>query len=183
MSRVHTLRSFQGANPTLGERVFVDPTATIIGTVALGDDCSVWPMVVIRGDVNYIQIGQRTNVQDGSVLHVSHAGDHTSPEGFPLVIGDDVTIGHKVLLHGCTIGSRCLIGMGSLIMDGVVVEDEVMIGANTLVTPGKRLVSGHLYMGTPAKQVRPLTEEEIQFLTYSARHYCSLKDKYLAQEK
>ena len=181
MPRTHTIRSFQGATPKLGARVYVDPTATLIGTLSIGDDSSFWPMVVVRGDVNLIQIGQRTNVQDGSVLHVSHAGEHTAPDGYPLVIGDDVTIGHKVLLHGCTIGHRCLIGMGSLIMDGVVVENEVMIGANTLVTPGKRLLSGYLYMGTPVKQVRPLTEAEIQFLTYSARHYLSLKDKYLAQ--
>jgi carbonic anhydrase/acetyltransferase-like protein (isoleucine patch superfamily) len=153
----------------------------IIGDVQLGDDCSVWPNAVIRGDMHSIRIGARTSVQDGSVLHITHAGPF-NPEGYPLKIGDDVTIGHQVLLHGCSIGSRVLIGMGSIVMDGARIEDEVVLGAGSLVPPGKQLVRGYLYMGRPAKRVRALTEEEMAFFTYGAGNYVRLKDSYLAQE-
>jgi carbonic anhydrase/acetyltransferase-like protein (isoleucine patch superfamily) len=153
----------------------------IIGDVQLGDDCSVWPNAVIRGDMHSIRIGARTSVQDGSVLHITHAGPF-NPEGYPLKIGDDVTIGHQVLLHGCSIGSRVLIGMGSIVMDGARIEDEVVLGAGSLVPPGKQLVRGYLYMGRPAKRVRALTEEEMAFFTYGAGNYVRLKDNYLAQE-
>lgn len=171
------IRRFAGHQPHLGERVFVDASAVVLGDVELGEDCSVWPMAVIRGDMHRIRIGARTSVQDGSVLHITHAGPF-NPDGYPLIIGDDVTIGHKVLLHGCTVGSRVLIGMGSIVMDGAVIEDEVILGAGSLVPANKRLRSGYLYMGSPAKEVRALTEREREFFTYTAANYVRLKDQY-----
>ena len=175
-----TTRSHQGHQPQLGERVFIDPSAVVIGDVTLGDDCSVWPMTVIRGDMHRIRIGHRCSIQDGSVLHITHASDY-NPGGHPLEIGDDVTVGHKVILHGCTIKNRVLVGMGAIVMDGAVVESDVIIGAGTLVPPGKTLASGHLYVGSPAKQVRPLTETEKTYFTYTAGNYVRLKDTYLAE--
>ena len=172
------IRHVIGVSPTLGERVMVDPTAVVMGDVSLGDDVSVWPHAAMRGDVQVIRIGARTNIQDGTVLHVTHDGPY-NPGGFPLHIGEDVTIGHRALLHGCTVGDRVLVGMGAIIMDNVTVEDEVMIAAGALVTPGKRLRSHTLYAGSPAREVRPLTEQEIQFLPYSAQGYVSLKQRYL----
>ena len=176
-----SVRPFQKHFPQLGERTFFDESAVVIGDVVLGDDTSVWPLAAIRGDVNFIRIGARTSVQEGSVLHVTHAGDY-NPEGHPLVVGDDVTVGHKVTLHGCTIGNRVLVGMGAIVLDGAVIEDEVMIGAGSLVPPGKRLVSGYLYMGSPVRQVRALTEAERGFFAYSAGNYVKLKDQYLADK-
>ena len=143
----------------------------------LGQNCSVWPLVAIRGDINRIRIGDNTNIQDGSVLHVTHRGQY-SPEGAELHIGNDVTVGHKVLLHGCRIGNRCLIGMGSIVTDNSVVEDEVMIGSGSLVPPNKVLESGYLYLGNPVVQKRPLTDREIEFLTYVSEHYVLLKESY-----
>ncbi len=171
------IRSHKGYSPQLGERVWIDPTATVIGDVVLGDDCSVWPMTTIRGDMHRIRIGQRCSIQDGSVCHITHAGPY-NPDGFPLTLGDDVTVGHKALLHGCTIGSRVLVGMGAIIMDGAVVEDEVIIAAGTLVPPGKHLESGYLYRGSPVRQARELTEEERSFFPYTAANYSKLKDIY-----
>jgi len=173
------LRPYTGIPPVIGERVYVDPTAVVIGKVTLGDDASLWPCVVARGDVNSISVGARSNVQDLTMLHVTHDGPY-SPGGFPLIIGADVTVGHKCLLHACTVGDRCLVGMGSIIMDGAVVEDEVLLGAGSLVSPGKRLESGHLYRGSPAQKIRPLTAEEREMLRYSAAHYVRLKDRYRA---
>jgi len=173
------IRSHKGDHPQLGDRVWIDPTATVIGDVVLGDDCSVWPMTVMRGDMHRIRIGSRCSIQDGTVCHITHAGPY-NPDGFPLTVGDDVTVGHKALLHGCTIGSRVLVGMGSIIMDGAVVEDEVIIAAGTLVPPGKTLESGYLYRGSPARQARPLTNEELEFFTYTAGNYVKLKDEFLA---
>ena len=174
------IRTYQDHRPKLGERAFVDHSAVVIGDVEIGADSSVWPLTVIRGDMHRIRIGARTSVQDASVLHITHAGPF-NPEGFPLLIGDDVTIAHKVMLHGCSIGSRVLIGMGSIVMDGAVVEDDVMVGAGSLVPPGKRLASGFLYVGSPVKQVRPLTDKERAFFTYSAGNYVKLKDQHLAE--
>lgn len=173
------LRTFQGLTPHLGERVYVDPSSVVLGDVVLGDDCSVWPMAVIRGDMHRIRIGVRTSVQDGSVLHITHASEF-NPGGYPLTIGDDVTIGHKALLHGCSVGSRVLVGMGAIVMDGVVVEDEVIIAAGAVVTPGKTLASGHVYAGNPAKPLRALKDSEREFFAYSAGNYVKLKDQYLA---
>ncbi|HSP31696.1 MAG TPA: gamma carbonic anhydrase family protein [Halomonas sp.] len=174
------LRSHQGISPDLGERDYIDPASVVIGDVVLGDDCSVWPMTVIRGDMHRIRIGARTSVQDGSVLHITHASDF-SPEGFPLTIGEDVTIGHKAILHGCTLGSRILVGMGAIVMDGAVVDDEVIIAAGAVVTPGKHLESGYVYAGNPAKALRPLKDKERAFFPYTAGNYVKLKDRFLAE--
>ena len=175
------IRTYQGMTPQLGERVFVDPSAVVLGDVELGDDVSIWPLTVIRGDMHRIRIGARTSVQDGSVLHITHAGPF-NPDGFPLIIGEDVTIGHQAMLHGCTIGNRILIGMGAMVMDGAVIEDEVILGAGSLVPPGKTLESGFLYVGRPVKQARPLTEKERSFFNYTAGNYVKLKDKHLEEE-
>ncbi|GEN29676.1 gamma carbonic anhydrase family protein [Halovibrio variabilis] len=174
------VRRYQGVEPQLGERVYIDPASVVIGDVVLGDDCSVWPMTVIRGDMHRIRIGTRTSVQDGSVLHITHASDF-NPEGFPLTVGDDVTIGHKAILHGCTLGSRILVGMGAIVMDGVLVEDEVIIAAGAVVTPGKHLESGYVYAGNPAKAMRPLKDTERAFFAYTAGNYVKLKDRFLAE--
>lgn len=172
------IRTFNETKPTIGQRVYIDSSAVVIGDVTLGNDVSVWPTTVIRGDVETITIGAGTNVQDGSILHVSHAGKF-SPQGYPLTIGSGVTIGHRAVVHACKIGNHCLIGIGAIILDGAEIEDYVMLGAGALVTPGKKLDSGYLYIGSPAKQVRHLTERERAFLEYSAEHYISLKDQYL----
>lgn len=174
------IRSFQNKVPSQGERVFVDPASTVIGDVALGDDSSVWPGAVVRGDMHRIVIGARTSVQDNAVLHITHDSAF-NPGGFPLTLGDDVTVGHQAMLHGCTIGDRVMIGMQTMIMDGAVVESDVMLAAGSLVSPGKRLASGWLYRGRPARPVRELTAKEIEFLPYVAGNYVKLKDQYLAE--
>ena len=176
-----TLQTYRNIAPTLGARVYIHPAAVVIGKVTIGDDSSVWPTAVVRGDVNSIEIGARTSIQDGSVLHVTHDGPY-APGGRALYIGNDVTVGHRVTLHACTIGNACLVGMGAIVLDNVVTEDFVMIGAGSLVTPGKVLAKHGLYVGTPARRVRDLTEKEIEFLTYSAAHYVKVKDEYLAAE-
>ncbi|KGD74194.1 gamma carbonic anhydrase family protein [Pantoea vagans] len=173
------LRPYKDLFPQTGQRVMVDPSSVVVGDVIMEDDVSIWPLVAIRGDVNQVRIGARTNVQDGSVLHVTHKSA-ANPQGFPLIIGEDVTVGHKAMLHGCTIGDRVLVGMGSILLDGVIVEEEVMIGAGSLVPPGKRLESGYLYLGSPVKQVRPLNDSEKEGLRYSANNYVGWKDDYLA---
>ncbi|HBY49948.1 MAG TPA: gamma carbonic anhydrase family protein, partial [Alcanivorax sp.] len=167
------IRSFQNKVPSQGERVFVDPASTVIGEVALGDDSSVWPGAVVRGDMHRIVIGARTSVQDNAVLHITHDSAF-NPGGFPLTLGDDVTVGHQAMLHGCTIGDRVMIGMQTMIMDGAVVESDVMLAAGSLVSPGKRLASGWLYRGRPARAVRELTAKEIEFLPYVAGNYVKL---------
>lgn len=166
--------------PRIDRSVYVDPAAVVIGDVEIGEESSVWPMTVIRGDIHRICIGKRTSVQDGSILHVTHAGPY-NPDGFPLLIGDDVTIGHKVMLHGCTIGNRILIGMAAVIMDGAVVHDDVIIAAGTLVPPGKILESGFLYMGSPVRQSRRLTDSEISFFHYTSKRYVDLAAVYLQE--
>jgi carbonic anhydrase/acetyltransferase-like protein (isoleucine patch superfamily) len=172
------VRSYRDSAPQLGERVYIDPAAVVIGKVKLGDDVSIWPAAVVRGDVHSIEIGARTSIQDGSVLHVTHDGPYR-PGGRALIVGADVTVGHRVVLHACTIGNTCLIGMGSLLLDDVVTEDLVMIGAGSVVTPGKRLESRGLYVGSPARRVRDLKPQEIEFLSYSAAHYVKVKQEYL----
>jgi carbonic anhydrase/acetyltransferase-like protein (isoleucine patch superfamily) len=164
----------------IGCSVYIDDSAVVIGDVTLGNDVSIWPTTVLRGDVESICIGNDTNVQDGAVLHVSHAGPFTE-QGHPLVIGKGVTIGHRAVVHACTIGDYCLIGIGAIILDDAVLEDYVMLGAGALVPPGKRLESGYLYVGAPAKQVRPLKDSERAFLEYSASHYVQLKNEHLKQ--
>ncbi len=174
------IRIYQNKTPTLGKRTFVDPTAVVIGDVTMGDDCSVWPLVVIRGDMHSIQIGARCSIQDGSVLHITHASDY-NPGGFPLQIGDDVTVGHKALLHGCHIEDKVLIGMGAIVMDGAHIESEVILGAGSLVPPGKRLESGFVFAGAPVKKVRPLSDKEHTFFAYTAANYVRLKDQHAAE--
>ncbi|HEB4876452.1 gamma carbonic anhydrase family protein [Kluyvera ascorbata] len=175
------LRRYKDLFPVIGDRVMIDDSSVIVGDVRLADDVSIWPLVAARGDVNYIQIGARSNIQDGSVLHVTHKSAK-NPEGNPLIVGEDVTVGHKVMLHGCTIGNRVLVGMGSILLDGVVVEDDVMIGAGSLVPQHKRLESGYLYLGSPVKQIRPLKEAELEGLRYSANNYVKWKNDYLDQD-
>jgi carbonic anhydrase/acetyltransferase-like protein (isoleucine patch superfamily) len=150
----------------------------VIGRVAIGEDSSIWPGAVLRGDVNFIRIGARTSIQDGSVLHV--ASDRLAGEGgIPLLVGDDCTVGHGVILHACTVGDRCLVGMGAVVMDGAVLGDEVIVGAGALVPAGKRLPPRTLWVGSPARQSRRLTDQEIAYLKESAAHYVALKDEYL----
>jgi carbonic anhydrase/acetyltransferase-like protein (isoleucine patch superfamily) len=174
-----SIRQYIEHTPKLATSVFIDPSALVLGDVEIGEQSSVWPMTVIRGDMHRIRIGARTSIQDGSVLHITHAGPF-NPNGFPLTIGDDVTVGHKALLHGCTIGNRVLIGMGAIVMDGAVIEDEVIIAAGSIVSPGKTLESGYVYRGSPAKQARPISEKERSFFTYSAKNYADLSQKHKA---
>jgi carbonic anhydrase/acetyltransferase-like protein (isoleucine patch superfamily) len=174
------IRPYRGILPTLGARVYVDPAATLVGDVVLGDDVSLWPGVVVRGDVNFIRIGARSNLQDGTVVHVSHDGPHAKLGGFATVIGADVTIGHKAIVHACRIADAVLVGMGAIVLDGAVVEQHGFIGAGALVAPGKVVGSGELWLGNPAKKVRMLSDAEIEALYYSAGHYVRLKDEYLA---
>lgn len=173
------IRLYNGIAPRLGANVYVDEQAAVIGDVTLGDEVSVWPFAAVRGDVNRIGIGARSNVQDSAVLHVTHDGPY-SPGGVPLLIGEDVTIGHGAILHACTIGSRVLVGMGAIVLDRVVIEDDVLLAAGSMVPPGKRLESGWLYRGSPAVQARRLSADEIANFTYSTAHYVRLKNRYLA---
>lgn len=172
------LRPYLNILPQLAEGAYVDDHAVVVGDVHIGEDSSLWPGVAARGDVNRIVIGSRTNIQDNSVLHVTHQGPY-SPEGFPLIIGDEVTAGHRVILHGCHIHHRVLIGMGCIILDGAVIKEDVIIGAGSLVPEGKILESGYLYFGSPVVQRRPLTEAEKERIVYSAHYYVKIKNNYL----
>jgi len=175
-----TIRSYKGVEPKINLNTYIDESAVLVGQIEIGADSSIWPLVAARGDVNYIKIGDRTNVQDGSVLHVTRKSKSV-PNGYPLIIGDDVTIGHKAMLHGCVLGNRILVGMGAIIMDNAVVEDNVIIGGGSLVPPNKTLESGYLYVGSPVKQARKLTEAELAFLKVSADNYVVLKNEYLEE--
>ncbi|VAW63850.1 Protein YrdA [hydrothermal vent metagenome] len=172
------IRAFKGTRPVVSSSAYIDEAACVIGDVVIGDDSSVWPMVAVRGDVNIIRIGERTNIQDGSVLHVTHKGP-LNPEGNALYIGSDVTIGHGAVIHACSIEDECLIGMGAVVLDAAVIEKGAMVGAGSVVSPGKVLQGGYLYLGSPARQVRELTEKEKGFLLYSAKHYVKLKNDYI----
>jgi len=171
---------FMQLQPQLGLRVFVSRQAHVSGAVTLANDVSIWPMAVLRGDVNRIIVGARCNIQDNAVLHVTHEGPDT-PEGGPLSLAEDVTVGHGAILHACSIGPRCLIGMGAIIMDRAELEADVMIAAGAVITPGTRVASGTLWKGNPARLSRALSEHEIDMLQYSAAHYVRLKDLYLAR--
>lgn len=173
------LSAYLDSFPHLGEHAFVHASAQLIGDVQIGDHSSVWCSAVLRGDVNRIVIGECTNFQDLSMGHVAHKSA-SRPQGSPLIIGNFVTVGHAVILHGCRIGDDCLIGMGSIVMDDAVIEPQVMLGAGSLVPPGKTLQSGHLYVGRPAVRVRPLTAEETAYLRYSAEHYVRVKNNHMA---
>jgi len=172
-----TIRPFENRKPTIDASCFIDETALVLGDVTIGADSSVWPMTVVRGDVNTIDIGHSTNIQDNSVLHVTHDGPY-NPGGYQLKIGNNVTIGHRVILHGCQIHDFCLIGMGSTIMDGAVIESNTLIGAGSLIAPNKHLESGYLWLGSPAKRIRQLTTDEIKSIQYSALNYVQLKNRH-----
>lgn len=171
------VRCFETHTPRIVESAYIDPLALVIGDVEVGADASLWPQVVVRGDIHSIKIGDSTNIQDGSVLHVSHDSEF-APGGFPLVVGRGVTVGHRVLLHGCTIEDDCLIGMGSLVMDGAVIQAGAMLGAGSLVSPGSVIEGGYLWLGRPARRVRALTADEQRYLKYSAEHYVRLKNRH-----
>ena len=171
------IRRFTDLNPQIHASAFVEETALVIGGATLDEDSSVWPMAVIRADINSIYVGKRSNIQDGTIIHVTHAGKY-NPEGYQTQIGNDVTVGHRCILHGCTIADHSLIGMGVCLMDGVTVESNVIVGAGSLVTPGKVLTSGYLWLGSPARRARPLTDAEMEFLTYSANYYVQLKNRH-----
>lgn len=154
-------------------------SSQVIGDVCLADDVSLWCNTVLRGDVNHIVVGRGTNIQDFVMCHVSHKTE-SKPQGSPLIIGNYVTIGHAAILHGCEIGDECLIGLGSIVMDDARISSQVMLGAGSLVPPGKQLESGFLYVGRPAQRVRQLSASELSYLRYSAEHYVRLKNNYLA---
>ena len=172
-----TLRAYLDFFPLLGTGAWVDPAALVIGQVTLGEDASVWPFALLRGDINTIRVGARTNIQDGCVLHVVHDGPFC-PGGLGLHIGADVTVGHKAVVHAATVGDRCLIGMGAIITDGAVIEDDVIVGAGSVVAPGKRLTAGGRYIGTPARRVRDLTYREREQIPYTAAHYVRVKENH-----
>ena len=178
-----SIRPYRGILPTLGQRAYIDPAASVIGDVVLGDDVSVWPFTVVRGDVNFVRIGDRTNVQDGSVIHVSHDGPHAKLGGFATVIGADCTIGHKAIVHACRIEDACLVGMGSVVLDGAVIQKHGFLGAGALLPPGKVMGEGEMWLGAPAKFARKLSDAEIEALFYSAGHYVKLKDEYLSGKR
>lgn len=171
------IRSFGTKSPQIAQNAFIDETAVVIGDVAIGADSSVWPTTVIRGDIHKITIGSRSNIQDGSVIHVTHAGDFNLT-GHPTLIGNEVIVGHRVVLHGCTIHDHVLIGMGAIVMDGAEIHEHVLVGAGSLVPPNKVLHSG-LWVGSPVRRLRDLNEQELGFLRYSADYYVRLKDGYL----
>jgi carbonic anhydrase/acetyltransferase-like protein (isoleucine patch superfamily) len=164
--------------PEIGRGAWVDPAATVIGRVTVGEDASIWPGAVVRGDVNWISIGARTSIQDGSVLHVASAR-LAGGEGIPLVIGEECTVGHGVILHACTVGRRVLVGMGAIVMDGAVIGEESIIGAGALVTAGTPVPPRTLWTGSPARRRREIDAREIAFLAESAAHYVNLKNHYL----
>lgn len=168
------IRSFKNITPQIHSSAYVDETAVVIGDVHIGKATSVWPLSVIRGDIQSIRIGEQTNIQDGSILHVTHGSEFSTPQGRPLLIGNQVTVGHKAVLHACTIHDLCLIGMGSIMLDGAVAEEHVMLGAGSLVPPGKILQSGYLWLGNPVRKARELTAKEREYLAYSAKNYCKL---------
>ncbi len=170
---MRNIRTFKGIAPTIASTAWVDETALVIGDVELGENSSLWPNVVIRGDIQSIRIGANSNIQDGSILHVSHDSEFL-PGGAPLIVGANVTVGHKVILHGCQVKDDALIGMGAIVMDQAVVHSHVVVGAGSVVPGGKILESGYLYVGTPVRRVRKLTEQELKYFGYSARHYVKL---------
>ncbi len=176
MSRSN-IRTFDGVTPRIDDSAWIDDTALLIGDVHIGAQSSIWPQVVVRGDIHAIRIGARSNIQDGSVLHVSHDSEFL-PGGAALNVGDGVTVGHNVILHGCTLGNDCLIGMGAIIMDRAVVPRHVVVGAGSVVPGGKVLESGYLYIGSPARRIRELSEQELAFFGYSAQHYIELAERH-----
>jgi carbonic anhydrase/acetyltransferase-like protein (isoleucine patch superfamily) len=172
-----SVRKFGDKHPIIHETAYIDPQACVIGDVIIGKNSSIWPMTVVRGDVNSITIGHDTNIQDGSILHVTHKRAQDL-NGGPLKIGNGVTIGHAAVLHACEIGDYCLIGMGAVIMDKCVIEHHAMVAAGSVVPPNKHIKSGELWIGNPAKKVRDLNDEQKAELEYSAQNYVKLKNQY-----
>lgn len=172
------IRPFEDTHPDIHPRAYIDDLALVIGNVHIGEDASIWPMAVVRGDVHRIEIGACTNIQDNSVLHVTHDSAY-KPGGRPLIIGNDVTVGHNVVLHACTVEDCCLLGIGSVVLDGAVIRERVMIGAGSLVPPGKALDGGYLWKGRPVTRARTLTDKELAYLEYSAAHYVRLKNRHM----
>ena len=170
---------FKEWTPALGENSWIAPSADVVGNVTMGEECSIWFGCVVRGDVHYIKIGDRTNIQDLSMIHVTHYKKEDMSDGNPTVIGSDVTIGHRVMLHGCTIEDACLIGMSATILDGAVIGRESIVGAGALVTKNKVFPPRSLIMGSPAKAVRTLSDEEVQELYASAKRYVKFKNDYI----
>ena len=166
------IKPYRGVLPTIASSAFIEDTAVIVGDVSIHPESSVWFNTVIRGDVHYIRIGHRTNIQDLSLLHVTH-------DLYPLVIGDDVTVGHHVVLHGCTIHDRVLIGMGSIVMDGATIEEDCIIGAGALITKGTVIPSHSLALGSPARVKRPLSEKELAWIKESANNYVRYARQYV----
>lgn len=175
---MNNIRSFEEFTPQIDDSAFVDESSVVTGNVVIGKDSSVWPCCSVRGDIHSIRIGERTNIQDGSILHVTHDSEF-APGGFCLTVGDDVTVGHNVVLHACTVESLCLIGMGSVILDGSVIKSGAQVGAGSLVPPNKVLEGGYLWLGSPVRKVRELTDKEKTFLGYSANHYVKLKNRHM----
>jgi carbonic anhydrase/acetyltransferase-like protein (isoleucine patch superfamily) len=171
------IRTFENHTPVIDEPAFIDESAVVTGNVVIGKDSSIWPCCSVRGDIHSIVIGERSNIQDGSILHVTHDSEY-APGGNKLTVGSDVTVGHNVVLHACTIEDFCLIGMGSVVLDGSVVQRGAMVGAGSLVPPNKVLEGGYMWLGSPVKKVRELTEMEKSFLEYSAVHYVDLKNRH-----
>lgn len=174
-----TIRSLENLHPHIADSAYVDESAQVIGDVTIGADASIWPTAVVRGDIHSIKIGARTNIQDGSILHVTHDSPFQSG-GFSLELGENITVGHRVVLHGCTIGDNSLIGMGAVIMDGVRIDSGAFVGAGSLVPGGKHLQGGYLWLGSPVKRIRTLNDQEREYLGYSAKHYVELKNRYLS---
>ena len=172
------IMNFKKYSPEIGKRTWIAPSADVIGRCKIGEDSSVWFQVVIRADVHFITIGSRTSIQDGTMLHVTHHKKDDMSDGNQTTIGDDVTVGHKVMLHGCTIEDACLIGMSATILDGAVIGKESIVGAGSLVTKNKKFPPRSLIMGSPAKVIRELTDEEVKELYASASRYVEFKNEY-----
>lgn len=178
MSTISPLRPFNGIHPVIGQRVMIDPMAVIIGQVTLKDDVNIWPTAVLRGDINRITIGKRSNIQDGCVIHVDYPDDYAT---YDVILGEDVTVGHRAILHACHIGDRVLIGMGAIVLNGAIIESDIILGAGSLVPQHKHLKAGYLYLGSPAKAIRKLTDNELDGLRTSADNYVRLKEQFLAE--
>ncbi|MDP8204843.1 MAG: gamma carbonic anhydrase family protein [Candidatus Tenebribacter mawsonii] len=177
------LIEYMKESPKIGKRSWIAKNANIIGECQIGNDCGIWFGVTIRGDVNYIKVGNRSNIQDGSIIHVTHSKTKNKDDGYPTLIGDEVTVGHNAMLHGCKIGDACLIGMGATLLDGCEIGNESMVAAGSVVTQNKKFPSRSMIMGTPAKVIRQLTEEEIAHIYQSAQNYVTYKNNYIELEK
>lgn len=170
------VRGYKTFWPSIHASAWVDESAVVIGQCKLAAEASIWPNATLRGDVNAIEVGARSNIQDGCVLHTTHSTEHS--KGSQCIVGEDVTVGHNVVLHGCIIENECLIGMGSVVLDNAVVQSQVLVAANSLVPANKVLESGYLYVGSPVKKARALTDEERAFFKRSSAHYVALKNDY-----